>query len=119
MSEAIKKLPAWARLYLASKEKLNMADPDEQKPKGRPQRHTPAKKTTIYLSPDDKEVLIHWQDIFSGVSDHKVSLGETVALLARIARDRYEKNHVEGDGQIEDMGSLLAILLENRTSEES
>lgn len=104
---------------MASKEKLNMADPDEQKPKGRPQRHTPAKKTTIYLSPDDKEVLIHWQDIFSEVSGHKVSLGETVALLARIARDRYDKNHTENGVQIEDMGSLLAILLENRMPEES
>lgn len=119
MSESMKRLPAWARLYLASKEKLVMEDPDEQKPKGRPQRHTPAKKTTIYLSPDDKEVLIHWQELFSQASERKVSLGETVALLARIARERLEHHSKDDTGGFEDMGSLLAILLERKSEIES
>lgn len=108
--ERIRKLPAWARVYLASRERLNIQNPAMQRSKGRPQRSTPVKKTTIYLSPDDKNALLYWQIKFTAIAKRKVSLGETVALLARTARDRLDAmGGVEG---YTDMESVLSALLE-------
>jgi hypothetical protein len=108
--EKIRKLPAWARVYLASRERLNIQDPERQRPKGRPQRSTPVQKTTIYLSPDDKDAVLYWQKRFSVIAERKVSLGETVALLARTARERLDA--MGGVESYTDMESVLSALIE-------
>ncbi|MCJ7625395.1 MAG: hypothetical protein MUO76_18000 [Anaerolineaceae bacterium] len=108
--ENIRKLPAWARVYLASRERLNIHAPDMQRSKGRPQRNTPVQKTTIYLSPDDKNAVLYWQIKFSEIAERKVSLGETVALLARTSRDRLDT--MGGVESFTDMESILSALLE-------
>lgn len=93
-------LPAWLRLYLATRAG-QPPQPASSAPVGRPKRSVPMKQTSLWLPTGDRELIGNWKDYLSELSGNSLSLGDTVAILARICADRLAS--IGGDDQFEDL----------------
>lgn len=78
--------PAWLQLYDA---RANQTQ--ESRPVGRPPAPVPRYKVGLTLSQGETAELKVWQDRFSEMLGRKVSIGETVGILARICSTRLSR----------------------------
>lgn len=76
---------AWVQLY----EARNIPVEVETRLPGRPPGPVPRRKVGMTLSQGEIAELEVWQERFSGMLHRKVSIGETVGLLARLSTARY------------------------------
>jgi hypothetical protein len=76
---------AWVQLY----EARNIPVDVETRLPGRPPGPVPRRKVGLTLSQGEIAEIEVWQERFSGMLHRKVSLGETVGLLARLSTARY------------------------------
>ncbi|RPJ44187.1 MAG: hypothetical protein EHM21_10485 [Chloroflexi bacterium] len=76
---------AWVQLYQARQVK---ADVSESRSPGRPPSPIPRRKVGLTLSQGEITELDHWQERLSGLLGRKISTGETVGILTRIATAR-------------------------------
>jgi hypothetical protein len=76
---------AWVQLYEARRMSMDL----EVRIPGRPPGPIPRRKVGMTLSQGEISELEVWQDRFSSLLHRKVSVGETVGLLARICTTRY------------------------------
>ncbi len=104
-------LPAWLRLYLATRAG-QPSQPSTSAPVGRPKRAVPMKQTSLWLPTGDRDLIGNWQEYLSELSGGSLSLGDTVAILARICADRLAS--IGGDEQFEDLTDFtLKMIGEN------
>jgi hypothetical protein len=78
---------AWVQLYEARR----VQTIPNSRPPGRPPAPVPRHKVGFTLSQGEIYELETWQQRFSGLLGRKVSLGETVGILARVASARYSR----------------------------
>jgi hypothetical protein len=76
---------AWVQLYQARQMK---ADVSEARSPGRPPSPIPRRKVGLTLSQGEITELEHWQERLSELMGRKISTGETVGILTRIATAR-------------------------------
>ena len=76
---------AWVQLYEARRMAMELA----VRAPGRPPAPVPRHKVGMTLSQGEVAELDVWQDRFSALLHRKVSIGESVGLLARICSTRY------------------------------
>ncbi len=76
---------AWVQLY----EARNVPVEVQTRSPGRPPGPVPRRKVGMTLSQGEIAEIEVWQDRFSGLLHRKISTGETVGLLARLATARY------------------------------
>jgi hypothetical protein len=76
---------AWVQLYQARQMK---ADVSEARTPGRPPSPIPRRKVGLTLSQGEITELDHWQERLSELVGRKISTGETVGILTRIATAR-------------------------------
>ncbi len=76
---------AWVQLYQARQIKSDMS---EARSPGRPPSPIPRRKVGLTLSQGEISELEHWQERISEIAGRKVSTGETVGILTRIATAR-------------------------------
>jgi hypothetical protein len=76
---------AWVQLYQARQIR---ADVTESRSPGRPPSPIPRRKVGLTLSQGEITELEHWQGRLSELLGRKVSAGETVGILTRIATAR-------------------------------
>lgn len=77
---------AWVQLYQARR---ITSDP-QSRPPGRPPSLVPRHKVGLTLSKGEMAELTRWENRFSKMLNRKVSLGETVGILARICSSRLQ-----------------------------
>ena len=99
---------AWVQLYQARQMK---ADIVESRPPGRPPSPIPRRKVGLTLSQGEITELENWQQRFTNLLGRKISTGETVGILTRIASARLAR--------LEDADSTesLVELVEKMTGE--
>ncbi len=90
---------AWVQLYQARQIKADMT---EARQPGRPPSPIPRKKVGLTLSQGEINELEHWQERLSDLLGRKLSAGETVGILTRIATARL--------GRIHDADSLESLV---------
>jgi hypothetical protein len=78
---------AWVQLYDARQQSMDV----EHRTPGRPPSSIPRHKVGLTLSQGEVQELEMWQERFSTFLRRKVSLGETVGMLARISTGRYNR----------------------------
>jgi hypothetical protein len=78
--------PAWLQLYDA-----RAAQTPEARPVGRPPAPVPRYKVGLTLSQGETAELKVWQERFSELLGRKISIGETVGILARICSTRLSR----------------------------
>jgi hypothetical protein len=78
--------PAWLQLYDA-----RTSQTPEARPVGRPPAPVPRYKVGLTLSQGETAELKVWQDRFSELLGRKISIGETVGILARICSTRLSR----------------------------
>jgi hypothetical protein len=84
---------AWVQLYQARQIK---ADVTESRSPGRPPSPIPRRKVGLTLSQGEINEIEHWQERLSEMLGRKISAGETVGILTRIATARLGRiNNVE------------------------
>ncbi len=76
---------AWVQLYQA---RLMKADVAEARSPGRPPSPIPRRKVGLTLSQGEITELGHWQERLSELLGRKISTGETVGILTRVATAR-------------------------------
>jgi hypothetical protein len=76
---------AWVQLYQARQIK---ADIGEARTPGRPPSPIPRRKVGLTLSQGEISELEVWQERFSQLMGRKISTGETIGILTRIATAR-------------------------------
>ncbi len=76
---------AWVQLYQARQLK---ADVTESRSPGRPPSPIPRRKVGLTLSQGEITEIEHWQERLSELLGRKISAGETVGILTRIATAR-------------------------------
>lgn len=76
---------AWVQLYQARQIKAEFA---EVRTPGRPPSPIPRRKVGLTLSQGEITELDTWQERLSGLMGRKISVGETVGILTRIASAR-------------------------------
>ena len=96
--------PAWLQLYDA---RANQTQ--ESRPVGRPPAPVPRYKVGLTLSQGETAELKVWQDRFSEMLGRKVSIGETVGILARICSTRLSRL---ADHDFDDMMDFIEHLVE-------
>ena len=79
---------AWVQLYQARQVK---ADIVEQRQPGRPPSPIPRRKVGLTLSQGELSELEVWQERLSGLMGRKISTGETIGILTRIASARFNR----------------------------
>ncbi len=90
---------AWVQLYQARQMKADMT---EARQPGRPPSPIPRKKVGLTLSQGEITELEHWQERLTELTGRKLSAGETVGILTRIATARL--------GRIHDADSLESLV---------
>ena len=75
---------AWVQLY----EARNVPSEPEVRLPGRPPGMIPRRKVGMTLSQGEISEIEHWQDRFSKLMGRKVSAGETIGILTRVASGR-------------------------------
>lgn len=78
---------AWVQLYEARRV---TAEP-ETRPAGRPPGVVPRRKVGLTLSQGENSEIDIWQERFSTLLRRKVSAGETVGILTRMASARFTR----------------------------
>jgi hypothetical protein len=76
---------AWVQLYQARQIR---AEINESRPPGRPPSPVPRHKVGLTLSQGEITEIEGWQERFSNLLGRKISTGETVGILTRIASAR-------------------------------
>jgi hypothetical protein len=76
---------AWVQLYQARQMK---AEVSEVRSPGRPPSPIPRHKVGLTLSQGEITELEHWQERLSELLGRKISVGETVGILTRVATAR-------------------------------
>ena len=107
--------PAWLRLYLARRARQPTLLPIHQ-PAGRPRRRVPMKQTTLWLTAGDRDLVARWQGYLKDLAGGSISLGETIAILARICDDRF--NTLGGERQFKDLTDFTLQMIHGQTQEE-
>lgn len=79
---------AWVQLYQARQVKAGIA---ETRTPGRPPSPIPRHKVGLTLSQGETSEIEVWQERFSALMGRKISTGETVGILARIATARFNR----------------------------
>lgn len=79
---------AWVQLYQARQVR---ADIVESRSPGRPPSPIPRRKVGVTLSQGEITEIDAWQERFSALMGRKISTGETVGILARIATARFAR----------------------------
>ena len=90
---------AWVQLYEA---RSVPSEPESRSP-GRPHGIVPRHKVGITLSQGEITEIERWQERFSKLMGRKVSVGETVGILARICSSRLASLGEELDTQVMSM----------------
>jgi hypothetical protein len=80
---------AWVQLYEARRASAEV----KTRTPGRPTSAVPRKKVGVTLSQGEIHELEEWQERLSTLMRRKVSLGETVGILARLCSARF--SHLE------------------------
>jgi hypothetical protein len=81
------KKSAWVQLYEARRVPVQVM----MRSPGRPAAPIPRRKVGVTLSQGEISELSVWQERFSTMLDRKVSVGETVGILTRIATARWKR----------------------------
>jgi len=76
---------------------------------GRPSTLFPRSSYSLRLTNGENKLVDEWQKIFSGLLGKSPSRGETVGLLAWLARERYETVIEAQDAPPESLEELLNI----------
>ena len=79
------KKSAWVQLYEARRIPVEVIT----RSPGRPAAPIPRRKVGVTLSKGEVSELTVWQERFSKLLDRKVSMGETMGILTRIATARW------------------------------
>jgi hypothetical protein len=70
------------------------------------------KQTTLWLPAGDRELIGNWKDYLGELTGQSLSLGDTVAILARICADRLTS--IGDNSQFEDLADFtLKMIGEN------
>jgi hypothetical protein len=92
---------AWVQLYQARQIK---ADVTESRSPGRPPSPIPRRKVGLTLSQGEITELDHWQERLSELLGRKISTGEVVGILTRIATARLGRiNNLESIDSLVDL----------------
>jgi hypothetical protein len=75
------------------------------------------KQTTLWFSSGDRELIGEWQEFLGSLTDHSLSLGETVAILARISSDRLE--NLGGEENFSDLAEFTLKMIGEDSKDES
>ncbi|MBI9051186.1 MAG: hypothetical protein JEZ00_17315 [Anaerolineaceae bacterium] len=81
------KKSAWVQLYEARRVPVQVM----MRSPGRPAAPIPRRKVGVTLSQGEISEINVWQERFSKLLDRKVSVGETVGILTRIATARWNR----------------------------
>ena len=79
--------PAWVQIY----EKRRVVEPVTTRLPGRPSAPIPRQKVGVTLSQAEITEIEVWQRRLSALLRRKISVGETIGILARICSGRYER----------------------------
>ncbi len=93
---------AWVQLYQARQVK---ADIVEQRQPGRPPSPIPRHKVGLTLSQGEVNEIEAWRERMSGLVGRKLSTGETVGILTRIATARLAR--IEKADAVESLADLV------------
>ena len=104
-SSSFSNKPAWVQLY----EARNTPYEPDVRPPGRPPAPIPRHKVGFTLSQGEVSELEVWQERFSRLLRRKVSIGETIGILARICTARL--NHVAEPKEDETLAHLVERLV--------
>lgn len=96
---------AWIQLYEARRQ----SPPLRTRPRGRPPRVTPRRATVVHLTDGERAEIDSWQERISPLLGRKVSLGETVGILARICSARLPR--VESGDSVTSLAELVRVLV--------
>ena len=94
---------AWVQLYQARR---ITSDP-QSRPPGRPPSLVPRHKVGLTLSKGEIAELTKWENRFSKMLNRKVSLGETVGILARICSTRLQQVSGEKARTLDELVALI------------
>ncbi|OJX38917.1 MAG: hypothetical protein BGO78_11920 [Chloroflexi bacterium 44-23] len=94
---------AWVQLYQARR---ITSDP-QSRPPGRPPSLVPRHKVGLTLSKGEIAELTKWENRFSKMLNRKVSLGETVGILARICSNRLAQVSGEKARSLDELVALI------------
>ncbi|MCE1254887.1 MAG: hypothetical protein LWX83_15235 [Anaerolineae bacterium] len=92
---------AWVQLY----EARHVVEPVSTRLPGRPPAPIPRQKVGITLSQAEIHELELWQEKLSTLLRRKISVGETVGILARICSNRVER--IAENKEITDLSDLV------------
>lgn len=70
------------------------------------------KQTSLWLPTGDRDLIGNWQEYLGELSGSSLSLGDTVAILARICADRLAS--ISGDEQFEDLTDFTLKMIGKR-----
>jgi hypothetical protein len=74
------------------------------------------KQTSMWFSSGDRELIGKWQEFLGSLTNHSLSMGETVAILARISSDRLKA--LGGEERFGDLDEFtLGMIGENSEDE--
>lgn len=97
---------AWVQLYQARQIKAEFA---EVRTPGRPPSPIPRRKVGLTLSQGEISELDVWQERLSALMGRKISTGETVGILTRIATARLAR--LDGADQIDSLFELVERMI--------
>ena len=97
---------AWVQLYQARQIKAEIA---EVRTPGRPPSPIPRRKVGLTLSQGEISELDTWQERLSELMGRKISTGETVGILTRIATARLTR--LEDAGKLETLFELVERMI--------
>ena len=102
--------PLWLRAYRMRRAPGSaIMQPGMPRPVGRPRRKTVVQKTTLYLSPSDRDSLEELQKNISQMSGLSASLGDAAGIAARYLMDRIEA--AGGSESFSSLGDLFNTIL--------
>jgi hypothetical protein len=96
--------PAWVQLYEARRRPQSI----EERMPGRPPSPVPRRKVGVTLSQGEIAELIVWQERFAALLQRKVSTGETVGILTRLATVRFSSLENQTFTELSDLVEVMA-----------
>ena len=97
---------AWAQLYEARR---ISPEPESRSP-GRPPAPIPRHKVGVTLSQAEIFEIESWQNRLSELLGRKVSIGETIGILTRIASARVSR--ISGEAPFKSLTQLVELMVE-------
>jgi hypothetical protein len=95
--------PAWVQLYEARRKPQSI----EERMPGRPPGLVPRRKVGVTLSQGEIVELQTWQERFSSLLQRKISTGETVGILTRLASARFTSLEPQTFNELSDLVELI------------